>query len=161
MITWFQYCKLKPLQPLFSKCNNNQFIAYAFLSNNHNQSCSKSPHQYGATLKKRQFCGQKKLSLISLARTVTICDMYKSIRMFLHIPVSKCQFFSFENYCLGKKTRAKIVGTFKKFWGWGTETFSVQSKTQTSCDMDRHYLVSFHGNGMTVQCHLAVQCHPI
>ena len=27
------------------------------------------------------------------------------------------------------------MGTFKKFWGWGTETFSVQSKIQTSCDM--------------------------
>ena len=30
---------------------------------------------------------------------------------------------------------SKVVGTFHKFWGWGTETFSEQSKTQTSCDM--------------------------
>ena len=49
--------------------------------------------------------------------------------------VSKHQTFSFENCCLGKKRRSKVVGTFHKFWGWGTETFSEQSKTQTSCDM--------------------------
>ena len=49
--------------------------------------------------------------------------------------VSKHQIFLFENFCLGKKRRSKVVGTFKKFWGWGTESFSVQSKTQASCDM--------------------------
>ena len=27
------------------------------------------------------------------------------------------------------------MGTFHKFWGWGTEIFSKQSKTETSCDM--------------------------
>ena len=43
--------------------------------------------------------------------------------------VSKHQIFSFENCCLGKKTRSKVVGTFQKFWGWGAETFRVQSKT--------------------------------
>ena len=49
--------------------------------------------------------------------------------------VSKHPTFSFENCCLGKKARPKFVGTFQIFWGWETETFSVQSKTQTSCDM--------------------------
>ena len=34
-----------------------------------------------------------------------------------------------------QKRRSKVVGTFQKFWEWGTETFSDQSKTQTSCDM--------------------------
>ena len=86
---------------------------------------------------------------IVLARTVTICDMNKS-NMFLHVPrhvgkkyitfnqsfVSKHQTFLFENFCLGKKRWSKAVGTFKKFWDWGTETFSVQSKIQASCDMD-------------------------
>ena len=68
--------------------------------------------------------------------------------MFLHIPghvvkkitfdqsfVSKHQIFSFENCCLGKKTRSKVVGTFQIFWVWGTETFNVQSKIETSCEM--------------------------
>ena len=50
--------------------------------------------------------------------------------------VSKHQIFLFENFCLGKKRRSRVVGTFKKIGGWGTETFSVQSKTQASCDMD-------------------------
>ena len=49
--------------------------------------------------------------------------------------VSKDQIFSFENCRLGKKKRSKVAGTFYEFWGWGTETFSKQSKTQTSCDM--------------------------
>ena len=48
---------------------------------------------------------------------------------------SKTQIFSFENCCLGEKRRSKVVGTFHKFWSWGTETFSEQSKTQASCDM--------------------------
>ena len=40
------------------------------------------------------------------------------------------------------------MGIFKKFWDWGTETFSDQSKTQTLRDdmtvSYRHYSVSFH-----------------
>ena len=40
--------------------------------------------------------------------------------MFLYIP---------------EKRRSKVVKTFQKFWGWGKETFSDQSKTKTSCDM--------------------------
>ena len=28
-----------------------------------------------------------------------------------------------------------VVGTFKKFGGWVTETFSDRSKSQTPCDM--------------------------
>ena len=30
---------------------------------------------------------------------------------------------------------SKVVGTFQKFWGWRAETFSDQSKAQTSCNM--------------------------
>ena len=50
--------------------------------------------------------------------------------------VSKHQIFLFGNFCLDKKRRSKVVGTFKKIWGWETETFNVKSKTQASCDMD-------------------------
>ena len=67
------------MQPHFSGCENDCFIAHAFLSNKHNQSCSKSLHQNGATLNKERFYGQiEKLIQISPARTVTICDMHKS-----------------------------------------------------------------------------------
>ena len=45
------------------------------------------------------------------------------------------QFFSFENYRLGKKRRLKVEGIFRKFGGWGAETFSDRSKSQTPCDM--------------------------
>ena len=34
---------------------------------------------------------------------------------------NKHQIFSFEICCLGKKRKSKIMGTFQKFWGWGTE----------------------------------------
>ena len=49
------------------------------------------------------------------------------------------------------------MGTF-----WRTETFSGQSETQTSCDMAviDTISLSFHGKGMTAQCHPAVQCSP-
>ena len=68
--------------------------------------------------------------------------------------VSKHQTFSFENCCLGKKRRSKVVGTFHKFWGWGTETFSEQSKAQTSHGMTLTHTIpgSFCGKGITVQC---------
>ena len=50
--------------------------------------------------------------------------------------VFKHHIFSFQNCCLGKKRRSKkVVETFQKFGGWGTETFSEQSKTQISCDI--------------------------
>ena len=50
--------------------------------------------------------------------------------------VAEHQIFSFENYCLGKKRRSKVVGAFKKFGGiWGAETLSDQSKSQTLCGM--------------------------
>ena len=54
------------------------------------------------------------------------------------------------------------MGTFHKFWGWGKNTFSEQSKTQTSCDMAviDNYSVNFCGKGMTFQCHPAVQYGP-
>ena len=40
IIKWLQYYKFKPLQPLFSKCKNNQFIPHTALSNKDLQSCS-------------------------------------------------------------------------------------------------------------------------
>ena len=62
LVTWLQYYKLKPPQPLFSKCKSNCFIGLycfiAFLSNKHNQSCSELPHQNGASLNK-DFVGRK------------------------------------------------------------------------------------------------------
>ena len=42
--------------------------------------------------------------------------------------------FSFENYCLGKKSQ-RSWGHLKNFGVGGTETFSEQSETQKSCDM--------------------------
>ena len=47
--------------------------------------------------------------------------------------VSKHQMFSL--MFSGGKRRSKVVGTFKNFWDWGTETFNDQSKTQLSSDM--------------------------
>ena len=50
--------------------------------------------------------------------------------------VSKHQIFSFEICLLGKKQGQWLWGHFKNFEvGEGTETFSVQSETQTSCDV--------------------------
>ena len=83
LITWLQYYKLKPLQPLFSRCENDCFIAHAFLPNKHNQSCSKSLHQNGATLIEQTeilLVARKTYSNFSCqtARTVTNSDMHKS-----------------------------------------------------------------------------------
>ena len=49
--------------------------------------------------------------------------------------VSIHQILSFENSHLGEKRRSKVVRTFQNCWVWGAETFSDQSKTQTSCEM--------------------------
>ena len=83
LITWLQYYKLKPLQPLFSRCKNECFIAHAFLQNKHNQSCSKSLHQNVATLIEQTdilLVARKTYSHFSCqtARTVTNSDMHKS-----------------------------------------------------------------------------------
>ena len=75
--------------------------------------------------------------------------------------VSKHQNISFENCRLGRKTTSKVVGILQKFEGWEIESFSVQCRTEIlrhGCY--RYYLVSFHGKGMTVQCHPTVQCRP-
>ena len=82
LMTCLQYYKLKPPQPLFSECKNNCFIVHAFLSNKHNQSYSKLPHENRATLNKERYHGWKNLPQISSARTVTICDMNRSNRCF-------------------------------------------------------------------------------
>ena len=84
LITWLQYYKLKPLQPLFSRCENDCFITHAFLPNKHNQSCSKSLHQ---NVKWGDFdwteillVARKTYSNFScqISRTVTNSDMHKS-----------------------------------------------------------------------------------
>ena len=63
--------------------------------------------------------------------------------------VSKHHTFSFENCCLNEKRMSKDVETFQKFGGWGTETFSDQSKTQTSCDM---------AVANTIHCSMSPRC---
>ena len=83
LITWLQYYKLKPLQPLFSRCKNDCFSAHAFLPKKHNQSCSKSLHQNGAALIEQTeilLVARKAYSNFSCqtARTVTNFDMHKS-----------------------------------------------------------------------------------
>ena len=135
--TWLHY-KLKPLQPLFSECKSNRFIN-SLLSDKHNQTCSKSPHQYRLTLNKMKFFCKKKLIQVSPARTVTICGMHKSNRcfcIFLDLLgdnnfwyqsfISKYEIFSFQNCCLGEKRRSKVVKTFQKFLE--TETFLTNLK---------------------------------
>ena len=76
--------------------------------------------------------------------------------------VFKHQIFSFENCCLDKKRRSKVVGTFQKFWGWGAETFTEHLLTWLAV-IGTIQAVSFHdGKGMTVHCHPVpvVQCRP-
>ena len=53
-----------------------------------------------------------------------------------------------------KDKERQVVGTFHKFWGWGTETFSEQSKAQTSYGMTLIHTIlgSFCGKGMAVHC---------
>ena len=83
LITSLQYYKLKPLQPLFSRCKNDCFMVHAFLPNKHNQSCLKSLHQNGATLIEQTeilLVARKTYSNFSCqtARIVTDSDMRKS-----------------------------------------------------------------------------------
>ena len=83
LISWLQYYKLKPLKPLFSRCKNDCCIVHVFLSNKHNQSCSKLPHQNWVTLNKERFCAQKNLFKFLLPEQY----QYAQIRQwFLHIP---------------------------------------------------------------------------
>ena len=65
--------------------------------------------------------------------------------------VLECQFFLFENCCLGKKRRSKVMGTFRIFGGWGRGR-NLQWPNTLEHGCYRHYSVSFHGKGMTVQC---------
>ena len=73
----------------------------------------------------------------------------------------KHQIFSFENCCLDnirQVVKAKSLRDISKILGLGKRNSSPSEcdwpkvKTQTSCDMavNRHYLVSFHGEGITV-----------
>ena len=74
LISWLQYYKLKSLKPLFSRCKNDCCIVHVFLSNKHNLSCSKLPHQNWVTLnKQREILCLEKLIQISAATTVPIC----------------------------------------------------------------------------------------
>ena len=173
LITWLQYYKLKLLQPLFSRCENNCFIVHVFLPNKHNQCVAQSCPIKG-NFEERAILCLEKLIQISLARAVTICDMHKPNSGFCtsldtlgeltfdQSFVSKHQIFSFENCRLDNKRRPNVVGTFRKFLEWGAENFSDQSKIQTTCNMaviDTNQPV-FHGKGMTVQYCPAVQCRP-
>ena len=52
--------------------------------------------------------------------------------------LSEHQIFLFENFCLSKKRRSKVMGAFRKLGvgaGWGAETFSDWFKKQTPCEM--------------------------
>ena len=106
----------------------------------------------GSILNKERFCLEKlkclKCPQIFPARTVNVCDMHKSNRCFWvsldmlgeinfwSKPLSQSIRFFCLKTCLGKKKRRlKGVGAFRKFGGWGTETFSDQSKSQTPCNM--------------------------
>ena len=93
----------------------------------------------------------EKLIQISPARAVTNCDMHKSNSCFCTFlntqgeinfqlklglkTTSTNQIFLFENCQSGKKKKAKVTGTFRKFLEWEEETFGDQSKTQTTCNM--------------------------
>ena len=85
---WLQYYKLKPLLPLFSGCKNKYKLCMRFCQINTTkvvQSCP-MPSKWG-DFEQREMLWLEKLSQISLARTVAICDMHKSSRCFyLHIP---------------------------------------------------------------------------
>ena len=109
----------------------------AFLSNKHNQSCSKSPHQNGVTLNKEILPVARKTYVphISPARAVIICHMHKSNRCFctslgmlgeINFQSKFClkvSIFLFEN-CLGTKRRSKVTGTYRKC-GAGQQKSSV------------------------------------
>ena len=137
IITWLQYYKLKSLyyiQCLFSKWENKWFIVHVFLSRKHNQSCSKSPYQYGATFTKGSFNLQLEKTYSNFSCQNSNNLWHRQIKkMFLHNPwthlekitfdqsfIFKHQVFPFENCCLGgQKMKVKIVGKFHKFWGVG------------------------------------------
>ena len=140
MITWLQYYKLKPLQPLFSRCENDCFIAHAFLSNKHNQKAIQShPIKMRQLWTKWDFVARKTYSNFSCQDSNKL--WYAQIKQwFLHIPEhirrnyikfqSKLhlkatltnQISLFKNCCLGRKRRSKVMGAFRKFLEWGAET---------------------------------------
>ena len=135
MITWLQYYKLKPLQPLFSQCENDTQPKLFRVA----------PSKWG-DFEQREILWLEKLIQIFPPRTVTICEMLKSNRYFCTLDMlgeinfrSKLHLktlnFLSENCCLGKKRRSKVMETFRKFREWWEETFSDWSTTQTPCNM--------------------------
>ena len=100
------------------------------------------PIKMGRLWTKRDFVARK----IFPARTVTICDMHKSnsgfctsldmlgeinfqLKLFL-----KTSFFLFENCCLGKKIRVKVMGTFR--WLVGSRNLQLMT------DLKQKHLVT-------------------
>ena len=96
--------------------------------------------------KQREILSLEKV--IPPARIVTMCDMHKSnsgfctsldtlgeINFQLKLFLKTSNFLIWKLLFKAKKISSKVVGTFKKFEKWGTETFSDWSKTQTPCDM--------------------------
>ena len=168
IITWVQYYKLKPLQPLFSNCQNNRFTVHAYLSNKHNHSCSNLPHQYWGNFEEKAILLLEKTYFNFSARKVTTSDMIKLNRCFCifqdmlgrnNFRLNKAwslniNFFSFENCPLGKKYDQRLWRHFKNLVG----NLKYKHLVTRGCYY-RHYLfnlVSFHGKGMTVPCHLPV-----
>ena len=97
---------------------------------------------------KRDFVARKtylKFPQNFLVRAVNICDMHISdvpeclwtcwekLTLYQSF-VSEHQIFLFENCCLGKKRRSKVVGAFRKFGGWGAQTFSDRYKSTFTWD---------------------------
>ena len=111
----------------------HRFIAHTFLSNKHKQSCLKSPHQYGATLNKRQFCGQKeKTNQMDVSAYPWTCQEKKLLIRAFSLNI---RFFSFENcHLAGKKQGQTKVGDNSKILRLGKQkpSVQVQSKTQTN-----------------------------
>ena len=147
-----------------------------FLSNKCNQSCSKlfKPFWWG-DFEQREILWLKTLTLnfpqIFTIRAVNICDKHKSKRCFW-VSLDMLGEINFQSkLCLRashyfvwkllsrQKKKVKCCGTFRKVLGSGTEKPSVTDLSHKQ-SVYRHYPVSFHGKGMSVQCRPAVQCHP-
>ena len=86
MITWVQYYKLKPLEPLFSEFKNNWFIVHAICETNTTKVVQSCPPSIWGNFEQKGILQLEKTFRISLARTVTIFDMNKSNRCFCIIP---------------------------------------------------------------------------
>ena len=142
IITWLQYYKHKPLHTASLFQMRKQSVHFACVSVKQTQSklFKVAPSVWGDFEQQATLHVEKTYSNFSCQNSNNLWHrQIKHVSVYLWACwekvtfdqsfVSKHQIFSFENCCLGKKTRSKVVGTFQKFWGWGAETFHVQSKT--------------------------------